>query len=352
MTSMNLLDFMKQSKNRVVRKLRAGIIGLGVGEKHIHAYQSHSECEVVALCDFAEEKLAIARERYPGMKLVNNAKEIMEDPTIDVVSIASYDDYHFQQVMSCLRKGKHVFVEKPLCLYSHEAVVIRQFLNKNPHLKISCNLNLRTCPRFKWLRNAIQSELMGQIYYVEADYFWGRIYKLTVGWRKDMDFYSIVHGAAVHMIDLILWLTDMSPIEVQGCGNQIVTYGSDFRFNDFAVILIKFENGTIAKVTGNGGCVHPHFHRIVLFGTKKTFIHDISGGRLLESRDPQANPRNIDEEYPGREKDEIIYTFVDSILHDDKEAIVPTDDVFKTMSICFAAEKAIRAGKPVTVEYI
>jgi len=333
-------------------KLKTGIIGLGVGEKHIQGYESHPDCEVVTLCDFTEEKFFKAARKYPGINVTRDANEILSDPEINVVSIASFDNYHFEQVMKAIQNEKHVFVEKPLCLHQSEAIQIRSLLKKKPHIKISSNLNLRTCPIFKWLKNTIHAGQMGQIYYIETDYLWGRLQKLTNGWRKEMDFYSIIHGGAVHMIDLIIWLTGMTPVEVQGYGSKISSQESDFKYNDFAAILLKFENGLIAKVSANGGCVHPHFHKLTLYGTRKTFMHDIGGAKLLNSRNPQSEIKDINEEYPGQEKGDIIYSFIQSILHSNAEAIVTDDDVFTTMSVCFAAEKAIKEGHPITVQYV
>jgi predicted dehydrogenase len=335
-----------------MKRLRAGIIGLGVGEKHIQAYERHPACEVVTLCDFSDEKLSKASKKYPEMKLVKNADEILDDLEINVVSIASLDEYHFEQAAKSIKNGKHIFVEKPLCLHPFEAIQLRNFLRENPQIKMSSNLNLRTCPRFKWLKNAIMSGQMGRVYYIEGDYLWGRLHKLTKGWRKDMPFYSIINGAAVHMIDLILWLSGKNPVEVKGYGNQIASLESEFKFNDFAVILIKFQDGMVAKVSANGGCVHPHFHRLFVYGTKKTFIHDMTGAILIDSNDPHAKVQNINEEYPGKEKGDMIYSFLDSILHNDKEAIITSDDVFTTMSVCFAAEKAIKEGSTVKIEFI
>ena len=60
-----------------MKRLRAGVIGLGVGEKHVEGYQSHPDCEVVALCDFSDEKLSMARTRYPGVKLTHKADELL-----------------------------------------------------------------------------------------------------------------------------------------------------------------------------------------------------------------------------------------------------------------------------------
>ena len=155
------------------------------------------------------------------------------------------------------------------------------------------------------------------------------------------------------MIDLIMWLTKMKPVEVQCYGNQIVTANSGFKYNDFAAILMRFENGTIAKVTANGGCVHPHFHKLSVFGTDQTFVHDDTGARFFESREPKAKPTEILEEYPGiDEKGRVIASFVEAILDPEEKAIVSCDDTFETMSVCFAAERAMKEGKPTPVEYI
>ena len=333
-------------------KLNVGIIGLGVGEKHIKSFQSHNNCEVVTLCDFANDKRKEISIKYPEIKIINNALTILEDQNINIVSVASFDNYHYKQIISALKNGKHVFVEKPLCLYEQEAQDIRRCLNEHSDLRLSSNLGLRTCPRFKRIRDVVRSGEMGHVYYIEGDYLWGRIHKLTDGWRKDMNYYSIIHGAAIHMIDLVLWITGLRPVEVQAYGNNIANRGTPLNDNSFATILMKFENGCIAKVTANGGCIHPHFHRLVVFGTKKTAIHDLSGAMWLDTNDPSAIPEEISEKYPAKEKrGDVITSFVDSIIDNSRQPIVTADDAFDTMSICIAAEKAVNESRHVMVNY-
>lgn len=336
-----------------MNKLKAGIIGLGVGEKHISAFEDHRNCEVTVLCDFSEQKIKALENKYPNKIFSLNPYDILNNPDIDIVSIASYDNYHFDQVKKAIENGKHVFVEKPLCLYWQEAKEIKSLLNNNPNIKLSSNLNLRTCPRFKRARKAVQSGEMGDVFFIEGDYLWGRIHKLTSGWRKNMEFYSIVYGAAVHLIDLIIWITDMKPIEVQGFGNKIASSHSDFKYNDFACILMKFENEMVAKISANGGCVHTHFHQLNIYGTNKTFIHNLSGGRWLEPDNAEIRIKDITEEYPAIDKRGLMITsFVDSILDSTAKSLIKFDDIISTMSVCFAAEKSIHEGKIVKVEYI
>ncbi|MFC1883626.1 Gfo/Idh/MocA family protein [Thermodesulfobacteriota bacterium] len=336
-----------------MKSLKAGIIGLGVGEKHIEAYGNHSGCHVVALCDFSDEKIRYISEKYPTMKITKNANDIIDDPAIDIVSIASFDNFHYEQIVRAIQNRKHIFVEKPLCLYRDEALSIKRMILEKPGIRLSSNLNLRTCPRFGMLKKAVISKKMGELFYLEGDYLWGRLQKLRSGWRKDMPFYSIVHGAAVHMIDLLMWITGMKPTEVQGYGSRMSTKGSGMNYNDFAVILMKFKNGMTAKVTANGGCVHPHFHRVAVFGTEQTFVHEISGSQVFNSREYRPDMMEAVGQYPAiEEKKKVITTFVDSIIDNSKKPVVTCDDVFETMAVCYAAETAIQEKRPVRVEYI
>lgn len=338
---------------RPMNRLRAGIIGLGVGEKHVLEFTSHPQCEVVAVCDLSGERLSNFRKQYPTIKTIDKADTLLEDESINVVSIASYDNYHFDQVMKALSNGKHVFVEKPMCFYREEALRIRQFLNEKPSMRLSSNLNLRTCPRFKRLKQQIKEGTLGDIYYLEGDYLWGRLNKLTEGWRGSMDFYSIILGAAIHMIDLTCWLMEDERVcEVFAYGNRIASLNAGFRYNDFAAILMKFSNGVLAKITGNGGCVFPHFHQLAVYGTKATFIQEVDGAKLYTSRDARVAPQVITEEYPGRRKGDMITSFIDSILDEGRAPEMSSEDVFKAMAICFAAEESVQTGKPAPVKYI
>ena len=325
-----------------MKKKGVGVIGYGVGAKHVETFQKHPNCEVLHICDFSDEKINEIRKRYPGIRTTKDASDILRDSDVDIISIASYDNYHYEQIINALRYGKHVFVEKPICLHEWELQNIKECWNTRPDQKLSSNLVLRTCPRFKRIRKDIRSGKIGDVFYIEADYLWGRIYKLTDGWRKDMNYYSIIHGAAIHMIDLVLWITGMRPVTVHAYGNNIATKGTKLSDNSFAAILMKFENGCIAKVTAHGGSIHPHFHRLVAFGTKKTAIQDLYGAVWLETNDPNAIPVNILEDYPAKEKrDDVINSFVDSVLDETIRPVVSSDDVFDTMSVCIAAEKSM-----------
>ena len=193
---------------------------------------------------------------------------------------------------------------------------------------------------------------MGDLFYLEADYLWGRKEKLTDGWRGRMDYYSLVLGASVHLVDLLLWLTGKKPVDVVSLGNRIALRPGGFRFDDFNVMLLRFEDGLVAKVMASGGCVHPHFHRLLAYGTRETFIHDLLGAGRLTSANPDIAPEEIEGDYPARnEKGNIINSFVASIVDPRQAPMVTEADVFNALNVCFAANESLEEGERVEIRY-
>ena len=286
--------------------------------------------------------------RHPDLEIVADADAVLADPRIDVVSIASYDDAHAGQVLEAIDHGKHVFVEKPLCRTADEARRIRAALGARPDLKLSSNLVLRASPRFRLVRRMIAEGDLGDVFHLEGEYNYGRLHKLTHGWRGRQSGYSVVLGGAVHLVDLLLWLTGRRVTEVAAFGNGIAS-GSRFPGDDMVAALLRFEGGVTATVTANFGCVRPHGHGLVVCGTAVTFVNDHPHGRLYVSRDPAAAPTPVTVPHPGAEKGVLIERFVDHALGTGPPA-VSADEVFAAMAVCFAIDEARRRGAVVPVE--
>ena len=282
---------------------------------------------------------------------MENPLELLRDSSIDVVSIASYDNYHAEQILEAVKEGKHVFVEKPLCLFLEEASQIATALRKRPDLKLSSNLILRRSPRFQDLKIRINSGELGEVYAIEADYNYGRIEKLTDGWRGEIDFYSVFLGGGVHMVDLIRWLTGAEVEEVFATGNRVAAAGSRFQYADYVCALLRLSDGMRAKVSANFGCVHPHFHGLSVYGTKATFINGSPDASLFSSRDPEGAAEKIDTAYPGCAKGDLIGGFLDEIRGEGSMEVT-AEEIFRTMAVCFAAEQSLSTGQPVEVEPI
>lgn len=329
--------------------IKAGVIGLGVGQQHVRTIENLSNASVVALCDLDPNKAAAWRPNY---RFHSSANDLIHDDDVDLVVVASYDNHHCEQVVQAIENDKHVFAEKPLCLHDHELKKIRTALAHNPTVQLSANHVLRTCPRFEHLKASLQKNELGNIYHIEADYYWGRSNKLSNGWRTDMEFYSIIHGAAIHMIDLVMWLTDSKPVSVSGSGNRISLSQSRLRHNDFAILLFEFENGMTAKISAHGGCMHPHHHRVAVFGSRQTFTNEYDGGHWFFSAAPEEDPLADTKEYPAKTKRcEALASFVDHINSPERTLLIPTSEVLDCMEICLAAEKAVATKKKRIIDY-
>ncbi len=330
--------------------IRAAVIGLGVGARHAEAYAGSPHSRLVAICDQSPRVLREVGEKYPDARRTTRAEDLLDDPGIDLVSVASWDDAHHDQVVRALEQGKHVFVEKPLCQSRAEAEDIRAALARHPGQRLCSNLILRCAPRFRWLREEIAGGTLGQLFAADGEYNYGRLHKLTDGWRGRLPWYSVVLGGAVHLVDLLLWLTGDRVTEVTAFGNRIATRDSAFHYPDYVAALLRFESGMIGKVTANMGCVHPHFHGLTVYGTRATFVNGPAEGTLIERREGQAVGRPVTAAYPGVHKTELARDFVDA-LHRGTEPPVTETDVFQTLDVCFAIEDSLeQGGAPVAVQ--
>ena len=331
--------------------LNAAVIGLGVGEKHIEGFNSHPNCIVNKICDFNNEKLNEVSKRFPNIQLENDPQNIFLDKNIDIISIASYDNYHAEQVIKSLQNNKHVFVEKPLCLNRSEFNKIINVFGSKSNLKISSNLILRKTARFEKLRERVYKKKLGDIYLIEGSYDYGRIHKILNGWRGELPFYSVTHGGGIHLIDLMMWITGKKIKSVYAKGTNIATKNTKFKYFDCVDSLLTFEDGLTGNVISNYPAVIPHGHRLILHGTLGTFHHGPMGSAYFWDRDKSFVPEYINDPYPGSSKGDIIPSFIDSILDENIIPIVSSQEVFDTMNVSLAIEESLSKKEEVTIPY-
>ena len=332
--------------------LGVGVIGLGVGEQLAGAFDRHPDCRLVALCDVDADRLAEVGARFPGARRHADADALFADPEIGAVAVASYDEAHARDILRALESGRHVFSEKPLCTTQADAAAIAAALSAAPHLRLSTNTVLRASPRFAALRAGIGAGRLGRPYYVEADYNYGRLHKLTEGWRGRSPGYSVMLGGGIHMIDLVLWLVGSDVVEVTAYGNRIASAaaGGAFQGSDLSVALLRFSCGAVGKVAANFGCVAPHFHRLVIYATEATWENGLPHARLTTSRDPGAAPAEITDAYPGMGKGDLVPSFVDAVLGRGP-ALVSEREALAALAVCFAVDRSLESGRPEAVHH-
>jgi predicted dehydrogenase len=334
--------------------LGVGVIGLGVGEQHALAFASHPECRIAALCDVEAARLGELGARYPRAQRYSCAEDLITDPAVDIVAVASNDDHHAAQIVHALRSGKHVFAEKPLCLERKELQAIVAAWRAGGAKRLTTNTLLRRSPRFRWLKDAITSGRLGTVYCIEGDYIYGRLPKLTSGWRGAIPDYSVMLGGGIHLVDLAMWLSNSRPKRVMAYGSSLGSSHTSFRGVDLVLALLRFDNGLIAQIGANFASVYPHFHRLVVHGTEATFENLPAAvspaARLWHARDGGPPPEEVHAAYPAVGKGALIPAFVDAVLgHGDPD--VREDDAFACVAACLAVQESLAKGREVEVVY-
>lgn len=334
----------------VSNSLRAGVIGLGVGERHVENYTADPRCDVMAICDLNEETLRRVGAKYPHSKLYSNAEDLLRDKTIDVVSIASYDNFHCEQILLAIDQGKHIFVEKPMCLFDYEYEKIGTMLATRPDLHFSSNFVLRNSPKYKLLKERVDSNSLGSLYHMEGDYNYGRLHKITEGWRGEIPFYSVVHGGAIHIVDLMLWLSGETAMEVVAVSNNLSTQNTSFNFPDTVTALIKFADGSTARVSSNYACVCPHHHSLSVFGSSGSFIQNHQGSAFYSSRCPDEPVELIPAVNEKTSKAYVQRDFISQILGEVTPSVT-ISEIFSTMAVALAIERSLKSGNWEAVRY-
>lgn len=318
------------------KRLGVGIIGLGIGKRHLETVNASRVAYVAGICDLDSIKLTQVGRMVPNAFQTKNSSELINDPRVDVVVIASYDSAHGGQVIEALTARKHVFVEKPLCTSRIELDLIQNHLAENPRLAISSNLVLRTRGKYRVLRRLIDCGFLGNLYYLEADYDYGRIHKFTHGWRGEDPQYSVMLGGGIHMVDLVIWLVGKPLLEVVAMGSNSATRGQTLNgADDTQVALLKFETGVLAKVSANFPIALDHSHSLKVCGTSATFLESPEEPMIVSRQDNEEGFRSKRLRGTDGPKSAVFASFLHSI-RDGSLPLVPQKDALAS------AEAAIR----------
>lgn len=332
-------------------ELTVGVAGLGVGEQHAITFSKDPRCRLAWLCDISQEKIDDVSHRVTASRTTTSLNDLIADEGLRAVSLATLDHQHYAQVLSALEQGKHVFVEKPLCRTSAEVTALHSawLAAGKPHL--ASNLVLRAAELYTWLKRSIAAGEFGEIYAFDGDYLYGRVHKITEGWRRDVPDYSVMEGGGVHLIDLMVMLLGERPDSAETVGTNRATRDTAFPYDDFMTTTFRFASGIVGRITANFACVHPHHHVIRIFGTKATFLYDDQGPRLFTSRAEDTPAEKLDLAPLPDHKGVLIPDFVSAIASG-RDATDTALREFNLIKICAAADQSHAEDRRIEIEYL
>jgi len=324
-------------------------VGLGVGYHHLNFLRKLKKCKLVSACDEDQNKLNFIKKNFPSINIYKSFDLMIKKEKLDLVCVASYDNYHSSQILKLINKKINIFVEKPMCLNYKEYFKIKRNLNINKNIKFSSNLILRNSPQFRIIKKKINLGEFKDIFYIQGEYNYGRKEKIVNQWRSNIPFYSVTYGGGIHLIDLAKFFLKRKAVSVIGAGNKIVTKNTKFRFNDFTTGIIKFQGGIIMNVISNFGCEIPHHHCIKIFADNKTFVQDYKNAKIFSSR-KNSSFKRLGISYNKNAKTKVLESFIDSIITN-KKPLVTKEDVLDVMAISLTLEKSIKTGRWEKVRY-
>lgn len=327
--------------------LRAGVLGLGyAGLEHAKAYAANPRTELVAIATRSPERLAAAQEEAPAQVATTSYDEVLARDDVDVVSIATPDRLHAEQIVAALGAGKHVLAEKPLCTSIDEARAIIAATERSGR-KLLCGQILRFAPYFRTLKKIIDEGDVGKPFYVEADY----LHDLTPffaqpSWRTDPARpQNMVLGGGCHPVDLLRWMFgEVACVYAVGVKKSMAEQPFP---HDTVLMSLTFTSGMIGKVLVSVGCKRPYQLNFGVYGTRGTLLNNrLFLDKLDGLQDFMEMPLAIPEEFPhyAEEIDHII----DCIMAEERP-LVDARDAAQTVAVCIAAIWSIERGGVVAV---
>lgn len=221
--------------------LGLGLVGYGgFGAFTAEVYAEMPEVRIVAVTDADAKRCEAAAARYQ-VRAYSDLAQLLGDPQVDLVAIATPPWLHASQAIAAAGAGKHIFLEKPLATTLEEADALVECVQAQG-VKLSIDYVLRRVPLYVTLNKLVQSGLLGAITYVRLEntasnealhaghWFWDRALSGGI---------FIEHG--VHFFDLCTQLCQSRPSSVSGYARHI-----DGR-QDRVMAAVSYSNNVLAS---------------------------------------------------------------------------------------------------------
>jgi predicted dehydrogenase len=334
-----------------MNKVRVGIIGLGnMGKYHADYLQQGkvSRCELTAVASGTAAKL----EKYPGLKKFDSGEKLIGSGEVDAVLIATPHYSHTTLGVEAFKAGLHVMVEKPISVHKADCERLIAAAQSNRKLIFGAMFQLRTEPRYRKLKQLIDSGELGQIVRVNwiiTDWFRTEAYYASGGWRAT---WKGEGGGALlnqcpHQLDLLQWLVGMP-----SCVRAFCQFGRyhNIEVEDNVTLFMEYPNGaTGVFITSTGEApgtnrfeIAGDRGKIVLEGGKMTFtrnevsMRDFSKTAKTGFARPDVWNVEVPVENSPAQHATVMQNFVDAIL-DGAPLIVPGAEGTNSVEIANAA---------------
>ncbi len=238
-----------------------GVIGLGHWGKHyarIFDWQL-PDARLVRACDPAPDTLDAVHERHPGIALTASPGEVTSDPAVDAVVIATPASTHHAIAAAALRAGKHVLVEKPLCLSVEEACELRDLAAAAERTLLVGHTFVYN-PAVRRMKELLDADDFGALYYLAAR-------RTNLGPIRD-DADALV-DLAPHDVSIFDYLIGAEPVRATAVGGCWLREGRA----DAAFMTLEYPGGILATIQVSWVDAHK-IREVVAIGSRRRVVFD------------------------------------------------------------------------------
>jgi predicted dehydrogenase len=216
--------------------VRIGVAGLGYwGPNLARNFSGIDGCELVWCCDDAPEARARAQSRFPGVRVTDSVQQMLDDPDLDAVALATPVPTHASLAVEVLEAGKHCFVEKPLAQSVSDAQRAVDAAAASGRTLMVGHL-LEYHPGLRKLKELADSgELGDEIYYIYGN-------RLNLGKLRADE--NALWSLGAHDVSVVLALAGEEPCEAVAHGQSYVREGVE----DVVFCFLRFPSGLSAHL--------------------------------------------------------------------------------------------------------
>lgn len=334
-----------------------GVIGAGLwGQAHAEVYATHPNSKLIAICDL-NMKLAQSVAGKYRVKAYNTVEQLLADPQIEAVGIATPDFAHRDPAVAAAEAGKHILLEKPLATTKEDAEAIVAAVKKNG-VRLMVDFHARWNPPYVIAKQTIEEGKLGEI--VSAYYRLNDVISVPINMLSWSQKSSILWFLGSHTVDTLRWLLNDEVERVYSVSRSIVLKSKGIDVPDIYQTILEFKSGVIATIENNwivpNSQPNVNDMKFNVLGGKGMIDMDLSNNGAIrryfeEAHDhpdilvkPYVHGKHVGFAY------EAIRSFVDHLV-DNKEFVTNLEDGLNVTKTILAIMKSVATKQPVAVEY-
>jgi predicted dehydrogenase len=240
--------------------INVGVIGYGYwGPNLVRNFHETSGAQMKAVCDLDPRRLSLALKRYPTLQTTTDHRELLKDPAIDVIAIATPVAAHFPLAKDALKAGKHVLLEKPLTQSTEQALRLLEEAAKR-NLTVMVDHTFIYTPAVRKMKELVAGGSLGEVYYYDST-------RINLGlFQSDV---NVIWDLAAHDVSILDYLFEDKPCAVSATGISHVPGSPE----SMAYLTVFFESNLIAHMHVNW-LAPVKLRRTLLGASKKMLVYD------------------------------------------------------------------------------